>query len=81
MELRLNKSPGLRNDLLITIPRSEIAQAHLHIAGRERLMSLPGLLRHAGKQALMSAAASTNAKSRLRIISALNQSGTGILDD
>jgi hypothetical protein len=42
MEVHINKTPGLRNDLLIV--------ALLHIANRNRLMQLPGLLRHVNKQ-------------------------------
>jgi hypothetical protein len=50
MQLHLNKSPGLRNDLLMVIPRSEIEEVLFHIADRERFMALPGLLRHVGQQ-------------------------------
>lgn len=46
MEVRINKTPGLRNDLLVTIPRSEIDDVLFHIANRSALMKLPGLLRH-----------------------------------
>jgi hypothetical protein len=50
MQIFLNKSPGLRNDLLISIPRPEIRQALLNIANRGKLMQLPGLLRHLEQQ-------------------------------
>jgi len=46
MELHLHRTPGLRNDLLVIVSRAEIDDAVLHIANRERLMQLPGLLRH-----------------------------------
>ena len=82
MELRVNKSPGLRNDLLVILPRSEIAQARLHIAGREKLMSLPGLLRHAGKQAADERSSVNKCKIPVEDhLKALNRSGAGILDD
>jgi len=50
MEIHIHKSPGLRNDLLLVIPHSEIDDALFHIAGREKFMELPGLLRHVPKQ-------------------------------
>jgi hypothetical protein len=50
MEIRLNRTPGLRNDLLVVIARSEIEDALFHIAHREKLRQLPGLLRHVPKQ-------------------------------
>ena len=46
MEVRIRKSAGLHNDLLIVIPREEVEDAYLHIANRDRLRALPGLLRH-----------------------------------
>jgi len=45
MEVRIHKSAGYRNDLLVVIPRSEIEDVLFHIANRGRLMELPGLLR------------------------------------
>ncbi|MDZ7412669.1 MAG: hypothetical protein ONB15_03940 [candidate division KSB1 bacterium] len=50
MEVRIHKSAGLRNDLLLVIPRSEIEETLFHIASRDRFMALPGLLRHKGQQ-------------------------------
>jgi len=50
VEVYLNKTHGLRNDLLIILSRSEIEDALFHIANREKFMKLPGLLRHIGKQ-------------------------------
>ena len=50
MKVHLNKAHGLRNDLLIVLPRLEVEGALLHIANRARLMTLPGLLRHVPEQ-------------------------------
>jgi hypothetical protein len=50
MEAHLNKTHGLRNDLLVVLPRSEVEDTLLHIANRDRFMRLPGLLRHVAKQ-------------------------------
>jgi len=46
LDVHIHKTPGVRNDLLVVIPTTEMADAVFHIANRERLMSLPGLLRH-----------------------------------
>lgn len=46
MEVYLNKTHGFRNDLLVVIARAEIEDVLLHIANRDKLMQLPGLLRH-----------------------------------
>jgi hypothetical protein len=46
MQVHVSKSPGLRNDLLLTIPRAELEGLVLHIANRQRLAALPGLVRH-----------------------------------
>jgi hypothetical protein len=50
MEIRLSKTHGLRNDLLIVLRKSEIENAFLHIANRDRFMKLRGLLRHVPEQ-------------------------------
>ncbi len=50
MEISIRKTPGLRNDLLLVLPRSEVEDVRLHIASRERLMGLPGLVRHIPEQ-------------------------------
>lgn len=50
MEAYLNKIHGRRNDLLLVLSRSEIDEAFLHIAHRDQLRQLPGLLRHVSKQ-------------------------------
>jgi hypothetical protein len=50
MEICLNKSHGLRNDLQIVLPRVEVDDTLFHIANRGRLMQLPGLVRHVPKQ-------------------------------
>lgn len=51
MEIHIHKTPGLRNDLLVVIPRSEIEDVLFHIANRDRLRALPGLLRHVEQDA------------------------------
>lgn len=80
MELRLNKSPGLRNDLLITIPRSEIDAAYFHIAGRANLMRLPGLVRQRGEQAPEERRRVGECKVPIEDhLRELNRSGAGIL--
>jgi hypothetical protein len=50
MEVHIYKSSGLRNDLLLIIPRSEIAETLFHIADHNELRRLPGLLRHVPNQ-------------------------------
>lgn len=50
MRIEIQKIPGLRNDLLLAIPRSEIENAILHIANRDCFKELPGLTRGAGQQ-------------------------------
>jgi len=49
MEAHIHKSPGLRNDLLVVIPRAEIEDVLFHIANRDRLRQLPGLQRHVAR--------------------------------
>jgi hypothetical protein len=48
MEVRVHRSVGLRNDLLVVLEASEIAEVRLGIANRNRLLELPGLTRHRG---------------------------------
>jgi len=50
MKVQINKSAGVRNDLLLVKSRSEIEDVLFHIGSREQLMQLPGLLRHVPKQ-------------------------------
>jgi len=50
MEIHLNKTHGLRNDLLVVIARSEVEDVLFHMANRDKLMQLPGLWRHVPKQ-------------------------------
>ena len=45
MEALIRNSPGIRNDLLVRIPREEIELCMLHIAHRDDFMSSPGFLR------------------------------------
>ncbi len=46
MRLEINRLEGLRNDLLLRLERSEIEEALLNVACRERLMTSPGMPRH-----------------------------------
>jgi hypothetical protein len=46
LQLTITRLEGRRNDLLLRIDRSEIETALLSIANRDRLMRLPGMLRH-----------------------------------
>ncbi len=46
MGVIVNNAPGLRNDLLVAIPRSEIEDVVLHIANRDELLAQPGYLHH-----------------------------------
>ncbi|MEO8483865.1 MAG: hypothetical protein ABI634_16770 [Acidobacteriota bacterium] len=46
MQLTLTRLEGRRNDLLLRLERSEIETALLSVANRDRLMRLPGMLRH-----------------------------------
>ena len=46
MKIQLHRSPGQRNDLLVTLDRNEIHAVQLHIANPDRLAELPGLTRH-----------------------------------
>ena len=46
MRLEINRLEGLRNDLSLRLERAEIDAARLHVANRQRLMSLPGIPRH-----------------------------------
>jgi hypothetical protein len=46
MRLEINRIEGLRNDLLLTLDRSEIDAARLSVANRDRLAALPGIPRH-----------------------------------
>jgi hypothetical protein len=50
MKVILNKNPGIRNDLLIVIPLSEIDDVIFQIANRDKLVRLPGLMRHVPEQ-------------------------------
>ena len=50
MEVRITKIQGLRNDLLAVLPRTEVEDVLFHIANRDKLMQLPGLLRHVPQQ-------------------------------
>lgn len=50
MEIHVRKAHGIRNDLLMTVPLSEIEDILLHIANRDKLAQLPGLLRHVREQ-------------------------------
>jgi predicted dehydrogenase len=50
MEVRLNKTHGLCNDLLIVLARAEVEDTLFHIANRDRFRQLPGLLRHVPEQ-------------------------------
>jgi hypothetical protein len=50
VEVHINRAHGLRNDLLIVIPRAEIEDMLFNIANRNKLMRLPGLLRHRPEQ-------------------------------
>ena len=52
MKLQIHKLQGRRNDLLLVLEKAEIATAFLHIANREALMRLPGLVRHGPDQDL-----------------------------
>lgn len=45
MQVILTKSAGLRNDLLITIPREELATVRFHIVNRDGFVNERGLLR------------------------------------
>jgi hypothetical protein len=47
MQVQINKAPGLKNELAVVVPRSEIDAAILHIANRAKFMALPGMVRHA----------------------------------
>lgn len=46
MRLEINRTDGLRNDLLLRVERSEIDAVILSVANRDRLMALPGMPRH-----------------------------------
>ncbi len=46
MHLSITRLEGLRNDLTLRLERSEIETALLSVANRDRLMRLPGMLRH-----------------------------------
>ena len=46
MRLEITRTEGLRNDLVLQIDRSEIQDALLSVANRERLLQLPGIPRH-----------------------------------
>jgi hypothetical protein len=46
VQLTITRLEGRRNDLLLRIERAEIETALLSIANRDRLMRLPGMLRH-----------------------------------
>lgn len=46
MRLEINRVEGLRNDLLLRLERSEIEDARLSVANRDRLLELPGIPRH-----------------------------------
>ena len=46
MRLEITRLEGQRNDLLLRMERAEIESALLSVANRDRLMSLPGMLRH-----------------------------------
>ena len=47
MQVQINKTHGLRNDLGVVVTRSELEGIVLHIANRAQFMALPGLVRHA----------------------------------
>ena len=44
--MEITRLEGQRNDLLLRLERSEIETARLSLAGRDRLMALPGIPRH-----------------------------------
>src|SRR5688572_32476190 len=46
MRLEITRVEGLRNDLLLRLERAEIETSLLSVAHRERLMALPGMVRH-----------------------------------
>jgi hypothetical protein len=46
MRLEITRLEGLRNDLLLRIERSELDDALLTVANRDRLLELPGMPRH-----------------------------------
>jgi hypothetical protein len=46
MHLSITRLEGLRNDLTLRLDRGEIETALLSVANRDRLMRLPGMLRH-----------------------------------
>lgn len=50
MQVTISKSAGLRNDLLLAIPREELETVRFHIINRDGFMGLPGLLRGTEKQ-------------------------------
>ncbi len=50
MRIEIHKTPGLRNDLLLEIARSEVEDTFFHIANRDCFRQLPGLLRHTSRQ-------------------------------
>jgi hypothetical protein len=52
MQVRIDKTTGLRNELLLVLSRSEVDEVLFHIAHRDRLRELPGLLRHVSEQDL-----------------------------
>jgi hypothetical protein len=45
MQLAIQKTPGVRNDLVVRIRREELEKVCFHIANRAEFMRLPGLLR------------------------------------
>jgi len=46
VRLEITRVEGIRNDLVLKLERDEIDGALLSVAGRERLMALPGMPRH-----------------------------------
>jgi hypothetical protein len=46
LRLEITRVEGVRNDLLLRLNRDEIERALLSVANRDRLLALPGMLRH-----------------------------------
>lgn len=82
MEIEIKRSPGWRNDLLITIPRAEVEDTWFSLVSRDELRGLPGLVRHLHQMDPATREALQRCKKPLPDhVSLLQQAGAHLLDE